>query len=151
MDPGLLDEPYYSFLVYSYSELILRINRVKPEHYRSDLLDFNEDFDTDEEKEWYEKLPGEILFNQIIQTNCQHNELKEIKIPLKTYFTKSSGLGQLFIFIRPTIKAYKQFEDRSWENRPTISVGLQCTRLAVDIFATYGKFILKDNSAVGVN
>jgi hypothetical protein len=141
MDPGLLDEPYYSFLVYNYSELTLRINRVKPEHYRSDLFYFNEDFDADQEKEWYDKLPGELLFNQIIQTNCQHNELKEIKVPLKTYFTKSSGVGQLFIFIIPTTKAYEQFEHRSWENRPNILVWLQCTRLAVDIFASYGNFI----------
>jgi hypothetical protein len=105
----------------------------------------------DQENEWYDKLPGEILFNQIIQTNCQHNELKEIKVPLKKYFTKSSGVGQLFIFIIPTTKAYKQFENRSWENRPTILVWLQCTRLAVDIFASYGNFILQQNSGVGLN
>ncbi|CAF4359193.1 unnamed protein product [Rotaria sp. Silwood2] len=144
MDPGLLDDPYYSFMVCNYSALVLRINRVKPEHYHSNLLyysaRFNEDEDQDEEEDEeqksYSKLLGEALLNEIIQTNCQRNEPKEIRIPLKAYFTKSFGVGQLLILITPTKKAYKECKHRYWGDRRIISVWLQCTRLAVDVFAS---------------
>ncbi|CAM2724480.1 unnamed protein product [Rotaria socialis] len=156
MDPGLLDEPYYSFIVCNYSELIIRINRVKPEHYQPNVLRFNarsgDDDDDEEEEEEKEKeedqkeaiennhnIPGEELLNEIIQTNCQRNEPKEIRIPLKTYLTKSSGVGQLFIFITTTKKAYKECEYRYWVDTRAILVWLQCTRLAVDTFASSNK------------
>ena len=143
MDPGLLYEPFYSFFVYNYSELILRINQVKPEHYQSKLLNFGPSFfDKDEEQEWYNKLPGEELLNEIIQTNCQRDQLKEIRIPLKAYFTKSSGVGQLFIYIEPTEETFNQFQHIYWADRSKISVWLQCTRLAVDVFASSSNFIL---------
>ncbi|CAF3025123.1 unnamed protein product, partial [Rotaria sp. Silwood2] len=139
LDPGLLDDPYYSFVVCNYSELILRITRVKPEHYQSRLLNSYRDSDEDEEQESYTNLPGEELLNEIIQTDCQQNEPKEIKVPLKAYLTKSVGLGQLFISIEPTKKARDQLKHRPWEGRPTLLVWLQCTRLAVDIFTFSNK------------
>ncbi|CAF4016800.1 unnamed protein product [Rotaria sp. Silwood2] len=151
MDPGLLYEPYYSFIVCNYSELIIRINRVKPEHYKPNVLKFSAGFDDDdddyaeEEEDQNEaiednhNIPGEELLNEIIQTNCQRNEPKEIRISLKAYLTKSSGVGQLFIFITTTKKAYKECEHRYWGNTRAILVWLQCTRLAVDTFASSNK------------
>ncbi|CAF4572540.1 unnamed protein product, partial [Didymodactylos carnosus] len=41
MDPGVLDEPFYPFMVYNYSELTIRVNKVKPEHYQQCLPCFN--------------------------------------------------------------------------------------------------------------
>ncbi|CAF5011751.1 unnamed protein product, partial [Rotaria sp. Silwood1] len=41
MDPGVLNEPFYPFMVYNYSEVTLRIHRVKPEHYHPNLPCFN--------------------------------------------------------------------------------------------------------------
>ncbi|CAF2115781.1 unnamed protein product [Rotaria magnacalcarata] len=148
MDPGLLDEPYYSFIVCNYSELIIRINRVKPEHYQPDVLRCNVRFGDDDDAEEEDQqeaiedshnIPGEELLNEIIQTNCQWNEPKEIRIPLKAYVTKSSGVGQLFIFITITKKAYKECEHRYWGDKRAILVWLQCTRLAVDTFVSSNK------------
>ncbi|CAF4253465.1 unnamed protein product, partial [Rotaria magnacalcarata] len=82
------------------------------------------------------KLPGEELLNEIIQTNCQLNEPKDIRVPLKAYFTKPSGLGQLLIFIELTEKARTEFRNEHWNDRPTIAILLQCTRLAVDVFSS---------------
>ncbi|CAF4451576.1 unnamed protein product, partial [Rotaria magnacalcarata] len=82
------------------------------------------------------KLPGEELLNEIIQTNCQLNEPKDIRVPLKAYFTKPSGLGQLLIFIELTEKARTEFRNEHWNDRPTIAIWLQCTRLAVDVFSS---------------
>ncbi|CAF2071916.1 unnamed protein product [Rotaria magnacalcarata] len=59
MDPALLNEPCYTFIVCNYSELILRINRVKPEHYQEYLLYFNRRYRSDEEQKPDDKLPGE--------------------------------------------------------------------------------------------
>lgn len=147
LDPGLLDEPFYSFVVCNYSELIIHINRVKPEHYHSYILHYKKYYyageDEDEEQECYVKLPGEELLNEIIQTNCQYNEPKEMKISLKKYLTKSSGVGQLLIFIESTKKAYEKCEHRHWKDRRSISVWLQCTRLAVDIFVSSSNYISK--------
>jgi len=165
MDPGLLDDPYYSFIVCNYSELKIRINRVKPEHYHRKLLHSNSEFyggegdgddddddDDDEddevedtEQERCDNLPGEELLDEIMQTNCQRNEPKEIRLPLKTYLSKSSGIGQFLILIETTKAARKQCKRRYWEGRPTLSVWLQCTRLAVDVFASSSNIILKQN------
>ncbi|CAF4766301.1 unnamed protein product [Rotaria socialis] len=109
MDHVLLNEPCYTFIVCNYSELILRINRVKPEYYQEDLLYFNRRYRSDEEQEQDNKLPDEELLNEIIQTNCQLNEPRDISVPLKAYFTKSSGVGQLFILIESTEKARAEF------------------------------------------
>ncbi|CAF2054766.1 unnamed protein product, partial [Rotaria magnacalcarata] len=136
MDPALLNEPCYTFIVCNYSELILRINRVKPEHYQEYLLYFNRRNRSDVEQELDNKLPGEELLNEIIQTNCQLNEPKDIRVPLKAYFTKPSGVGQLLILIEPTKKARAEFRNEHWNDRPTISIWLQCTRLAVDVFSS---------------
>ncbi|CAF4520745.1 unnamed protein product [Rotaria socialis] len=136
MDPALLNEPCYTFIVCNYSELILRINRVKPEHYQEYLLYVNRRYRSDEEQEPDNKLPGEELLNEIIQTNCQLNEPKDIRVPLKAYFTKPSGLGQLLILIELTEKARAEFRNEHWNDRPTISIWLQCTRLAVDVFSS---------------
>ncbi|CAF3263406.1 unnamed protein product [Rotaria socialis] len=117
MDPALLNEPCYTFIVCNYSELILRINRVKPEHYQEYLLYVNRRYRSDEEQEPDNKLP-------------------DIRVPLKAYFTKPSGLGQLLILIELTEKARAEFRNEHWNDRPTISIWLQCTRLAVDVFSS---------------
>ncbi len=144
MDPGLLDELFYQFMVYNYSELTLRINRVKPEHYHKSLPCFTPYSYKYEGREWYNKLPGEELLNEVIQTNCGRDEPKEIRIPLKAYLTKHSGVGQLLLLIEPTKKAWDQCQSSNWEHRQIISVWLQCTRLAVDIFLSSGNCILKE-------
>jgi hypothetical protein len=117
---------------------------VKPEHYQEYLLYLNQRYNNDEEQEPDNKLPGEELLNEIIQTNCQLNEPKDIIVPLKAYFTKPSGVGQLLILIEPTKKARAEFRNEHWNDRPTISIWLQCTRLAVDVFSSSGNFILKE-------
>ncbi|CAF4209806.1 unnamed protein product [Rotaria socialis] len=139
MDPGVLDEPFYPFMVYNYSELTLRIHRVKPEDYHPNLPCFNSYSYVSEEEEWYNKLPGEELLNEVIQTNCERDEPKEIKIPLKSYLKKNSRVGQLIVLIEPTKKAWNECQTNNWQYRQIISVWLQCTRLAVDVFACSGK------------
>ncbi|CAF1370238.1 unnamed protein product [Adineta steineri] len=138
MDPGVLDEPFYPFIVYNYSEITLRINRVKPEHYNLNLPCFQQYFYRYGEEESYHQLPGEELLNEVIQTNCERDEPKEIKIPLKSYLTKNSGVGQLIIFIEPTEKACQECQHNHWERKQIISAWLQCTRLAVDLFVSPG-------------
>ncbi|CAF4854577.1 unnamed protein product, partial [Rotaria sp. Silwood1] len=138
MDPGVLDEPFYPFMVYNYSEVTLRIHRVKPEHYHPNLPCFNSHSYTYEGQEWYNKLPGEELLNEVVQTNCERDEPKEIRVPLRAYLTKNSGVGQLIILIEPTKKALSECQDNNWQYRQIISVWLQCTRLAVDVFVSSG-------------
>ncbi|CAF4114154.1 unnamed protein product, partial [Adineta steineri] len=139
MDPGVLDEPFYPFMVYNYSEITLRINRVKPEHYNPNLPCFQQySHRHREEEESHHQLPGEELFNEIIQTNCERDEPKEIKIPLKSYLTKTSSVGQLIVFIEPTEKAWNGCQHNDWQRKQVISVWLQCTRLAVDLFVSPG-------------
>ncbi|CAF4189665.1 unnamed protein product, partial [Adineta steineri] len=138
MDPGVLDEPFYPFMVYNYSELTLRINRVKPEHYNPNLPCFQQHSHRHIEEESHHQLPGEELFNEVMQTNCERDEPKEIKIPLKSYLTKNSGVGQLIIFIEPTEKAWQECQHNHWERKQIISAWLQCTRLAVDLFVSSG-------------
>ncbi len=145
MDPGVLNEPFYSFMVYNYSEIAIRINRVKPEHYHSNLPCFQSYSFRRGEKEINVQLPGEELLNEIIQTNCERNEPKEIKVPLKSYLTNSHGVGQLIVFIEPTQKAWDICEHRHWERKKILSAWLQCTRLAVDIFVSPGKYISKES------
>lgn len=140
MDPGVLDDPFYPLMLYNYSEITLRINRVKPEHYQPDLPCFQQYYYGNDE-ETYRQLPGEQLLNEIIQTNCERDEPKEMKIPLKQYLTKDSGVGQLIIFIEPTEKAWNVCKRNEWERKPIVSAWLQCTRLAVDVFVSSGNFI----------
>jgi hypothetical protein len=140
MDPGVLNEPFYSFMIYNYSEITLRINRVKPKHYHPNLACFRHYSYGHEEEESYLQLPGEELLNAIVQTNCEHGEPKEIKVPLKAYLTKNSGVGQLLIFIEPTQKAWDKCHHQHWQRKPMLSAWLQCTRLAVDVFASSGKY-----------
>ncbi len=141
MDPGILNEPFYSFMVYNYSEIGIRINRVKPEHYDTNLPCFQSYSSGDREKEGDVQLPGEELLNEVIKTNCERYEPKEIKVPLKAYLTNSHGVGQLIIFIEPTQKAWNKCEHRHWECKKNLSAWLQCTRLAVDIFVSPSKYI----------
>ena len=138
MDPGVLNDPFYPFMVYNYSEVTLRINRVKPEHYNTNLPCFQRYSYRHGQEESYHQLPGEELFNEIVQTNCQRDEPKEIKFPLKSYLTKTSGVGQLIIFIEPTQKAWEQCQHNQWQSKPIVSAWLQCTRLAVDLFVSSG-------------
>ncbi|CAF2070665.1 unnamed protein product [Rotaria magnacalcarata] len=138
MDPGVLDEPFYPLMVYNYSELTLRIHRVKPEHYHPNLPCFNSYSYISEREEWYNKLPGEELLNEVIQTNCERDEPKEIRIPLKAYLKKDSGVGQLIVVIEPTKKAWDECQANNWQYRQIISVWLQCTRLAADVFVCSG-------------
>ncbi|CAF1253132.1 unnamed protein product [Rotaria sordida] len=138
MDPGVLDEPFYPFMVYNYSEITLRINRVKPEHYHPNLPCFQPYSYLHGEKESHVQLPGEELLNEIVQTNCERDEPKEIKIPLKAYLAKNSGVGQLIIFIEPTEKAWNACQHNQWQRKQIVSAWLQCTRLAVDVFASSG-------------
>ncbi|CAF4375904.1 unnamed protein product [Rotaria magnacalcarata] len=143
MDPGVLDEPFYPLMVYNYSELTLRIHRVKPEHYHPNLPCFNSYSYISEREEWYNKLPGEELLNEVIQTNCERDEPKEIRIPLKAYLKKDSGVGQLIVVIEPTKKAWDECQANNWQYRQIISVWLQCTRLAADVFVCSGIYKLK--------
>ncbi|CAF4004957.1 unnamed protein product, partial [Adineta steineri] len=139
MDPGVLDEPFYPFMVYNYSEITLRINRVKPEHYNPNLPCFQQySHRHREEEDAHHQLPGEELFNEVIQTNCERDEPKEIKIPLKSYLTKTSSVGQLIVFIEPTEKAWNECQHNDWQRKQIISAWLQCTRLAVDLFVSPG-------------
>lgn len=140
MDPVLLEESFYSFVICNYPELTVRINRVEPEHFQEDIF-------SSENTEW----PGEELFNGIIQTDCQLNEPKEIRLALKKYLNNSSGTGQLFIFIEPTESARNQFENDCWNDRPCISVWLQLTRLAVDVFAALGNFYDSNKRIINFN
>ncbi|CAF3912925.1 unnamed protein product [Adineta steineri] len=136
MDPGVLDDAFYPFLIYNYSEIILRVNQVKPEHYRQDLPCFQQYSYRNGQEESNRELPGEELFNETVQTNCERDEPKEMKIPLKTYLSKESGVGQLIIFIEPTDKAWDACRQNEWEHKPIVSAWLQCTRLAVDVFVS---------------
>ncbi|CAF2687585.1 unnamed protein product [Rotaria sp. Silwood2] len=145
VDPDVLDEPFYPFMVYNYSEVMLHIHRVKPEHYHPNLPCFNSYSYTYEGGELYNKLPGEELLNEVVQTNCERDEPKEIRVPLKTYLTKNSGVGQLIVLIEPTRKALNECEDNNWQHRQIISVWLQCTRLAVDVFVSSGTYKLRGN------
>lgn len=145
MDPGVLDEPFYPFMVYNYSELTLRIHRVKPEHYDRNLPCFSPYSYAYEAEKWYNRLPGEELLNEVIKTNCERDEPKEIRVPLKRFLTKISGVGQLIILIEPTRKAWKECQSNNWQYRQIISVWLQCTRLAVDAFVCSGNYKLKRN------
>ncbi|CAF1241767.1 unnamed protein product, partial [Didymodactylos carnosus] len=138
MDPGVLDDPFYQFMVYNYSELTLRINRVKPEHYQPNLPCLRSYCYIYEDEEWYNKLPGEELVNEVILTNCTPNEPKEIKIPLKPYLNKKSNTGQLIVLIEPTQKSWNECQSEDWKYRTVLSAWLQCTRLAVDIFFSSG-------------
>ncbi|CAF1121901.1 unnamed protein product [Rotaria sordida] len=139
MDPGVLDEPFYPFMVYNYSEITLRINRVKPEHYHSNLPCFQQYSYIHGEEESYRQLPGEELLNKVVQTNCERDEPKEMKVPLKAYLAENSGVGQLIVFIEPTEKAWNECQHNHWQRKPIISAWLQCTRLAVDVFVSSGK------------
>jgi hypothetical protein len=142
MDPGVLNDPFYPFMVYNYSELNIRINRVKPEHYHLSLPCFNPysyQF-IGEQKESNINLPGEELLNEIMQTNCERDDPKEITLPLKSYLTKESGVGQLIVLIQPTEEAWKQCEHNQWDRKPIVSAWLQCTRLTVDAFISSGKY-----------
>ncbi|CAF4541602.1 unnamed protein product, partial [Rotaria sp. Silwood2] len=145
VDPDVLDGPFYPFMVYNYSEVMLHIHRVKPEHYHPNLPCFNSYSYTYEGGELYNKLPGEELLNEVVQTNCERDEPKEIRVPLKTYLTKNSGVGQLIVLIEPTRKALNECEDNNWQHRQIISVWLQCTRLAVDVFVSSGTYKLRGN------
>ncbi len=142
MDPGVLNDPFYPFLVYNYSELNVRIHQVKPEHYQLNLLCFNPySYRFDEKRNQSNiNLPGEELLNEIMQTNCEPDAPKEINLPLKPYLTKDSGIGQLIVLIQPTEKAWNQCEHSEWEGKPIISAWLQCTRLAVDAFISPGTY-----------
>ena len=141
MDPGVLDEPFYPFMVYNYSEITLRINRVKPEHYHPNLPCCQHYFYTHDVEDSHLELPGEELLNEVVQTNCERDEPKEMKIPLKAYLTKTSGVGQLIICIRPTNKAWDECQHNQWQRKQIVSAWLQCTRLTVDVFISSGKFI----------
>ncbi|CAF1154724.1 unnamed protein product [Rotaria sp. Silwood1] len=138
MDPGVLDEPFYPFMVYNFSELTVRINRVKPEHYDQMLPCFNSYAYTMEDQPWYNKLPGEELLNEVMQTNCERDEPKEIRIPLKQYLNQNSGTGQLILLIEPTKKAWSECQNHDWQYRQVKSAWIQCTRLAVDLFVSTG-------------
>ncbi|CAF2761726.1 unnamed protein product [Rotaria sp. Silwood2] len=148
MDPGVLDEPFYPFMVYNYSELTLRIHRVKPQHYHPTLPCFNSYSYTYEGEEWYNKLPGEELLNKVVQTNCERDEPKEIRVPLRAYLTKNCGVGQLIVLIEPTKKAFNECQDNNWQYRQIISVWLQCTRLAVDVFVSSGTYKLREKETI---
>ncbi|CAF3804548.1 unnamed protein product [Rotaria sp. Silwood1] len=138
MDPGVLDEPFYPFMVYNFSELTVRINRVKPEHYDQMLPCFNSYAYTMEDQPWYNKLPGEELLNEVMQTNCERDEPKEIRISLKQYLNQNSGTGQLILLIEPTKKAWSECQNHDWQYRQVKSAWIQCTRLAVDLFVSTG-------------
>jgi uncharacterized protein YfaS (alpha-2-macroglobulin family) len=138
MDPGVLDDPFYPFMVYNYSELTVRINRVKPEHYSPELPCIRGYARQHGEEESSLQLPGDELFNAVVQTSCERDEPKEIKIPLKPYLAKGSGVGQLIVFIEPTEKAWKECQHNQWQPKPMVSAWLQCTRLAVDVFVSAG-------------
>lgn len=121
MDPGVLNDPFYPFMVYNYSELTLRINRVKPEHYQPRLPCFQRlirRYGEDEESNI--QLPGEEFLNEIIPTNCEHDIPKEIKVSLKKYLIENSGVGQLIIFITPTQKAWEQCQHSQRQRKPII-------------------------------
>lgn len=180
LDPAYLDDPYYPLIVCNYSELRVRISRVKPEHFSERLfydnnyaqedddeveeeeeeeeeLRYNdedepldrgdkEDFDNETENQNMDEqkcfnMPGEELLDEIMETNCDVNEPKEIRIPLKNYLSKL-GLGQLFIFIEPTKQARMKCRQNRWEQLPRVVTWLQCTKLAANVFVSQGKSIL---------
>jgi hypothetical protein len=145
MDPGVLNDPFYPFMVYNYSEITLRINRVKPEHYHSNLACFQQYFYGNEGEKSVIELPGEELLNEVVQTNCERDEPKEIKVPLKSYLTKNSEVGQLIVFIEPTQKAWDECQHSNWQRKPIVSAWLQCTQLAVDVFVSSGNDTLLES------
>ena len=136
MDPAALDDPFYSYFVYNYSEIRLRINRVQPKHYSNDLPSFRGYLSADEESQL--RLPGEELFDDIIQTNCEKDDPKEMKIFLKPFLRGDTPVGQLLILIQPTEKAYKACPNSRGYSEPTLSAWIQCTRLAGDVFLSSG-------------
>jgi hypothetical protein len=146
MDPGILNDPVYSFMVHNYSEITLRINRVKPEHYHPNLPCFQRHFYGNEGEQSVIELPGEELLNEVVQTNCERDEPKEIKVPLKSYLTKNSGVGQLIVFITPTQKAWDESQHNHWQRKKILSAWLQCTRLAIDVFVSSGNYTLQQSS-----
>jgi hypothetical protein len=81
MNAGILDEPFYPFIVYNYSQIAIRINRVKSKSYHSNLFCFQRY----SYEESYLQLPREELANEVVQTNCERDEPKGIKLPLKEY------------------------------------------------------------------
>ncbi|CAF4486725.1 unnamed protein product, partial [Rotaria sp. Silwood2] len=137
MDPAVLNDPFYPFMVYNYSELRLRIHRVQPEHYHPNLPCFQQYFYANEQESIIE-LPGEKLVDEVIKTSCERDEPKEMKVPLKPYLTNNSGVGQLIISIEPTEKAWKECQHNQWQPKPRLSAWLQCTRLAIDVFISSG-------------
>lgn len=139
MDPGVLDDPFYPIMIYNFSEVVLRINRVKPEHYSTDLPCIRGYSHLHGQEQAPLELPGEELCNEVVQTNCERDDPKEMKIPLKAYLTKDSGVGQLIIYIEPTAKAWQDCKPNEWQQKPMVSAWLQCTRLAVDVFVSSGK------------
>lgn len=142
MDPSLLDEPFYSFMVCNYSELHVRINRVTPEEYDPSSVVFQSYcyFDQAQQKI---SLPGTELYNQTITTDCQRDQPKEMKIFLKSYLAETGGVGQLMLYIEPTEKALEACEKHHWRGREVLSIWLQCTKLTADIFASAGKIYTK--------
>ena len=134
MDPGVLDDPFYPFMIYNYSEVTLRVNRVEPTDYQRELPCFQPYPYRNGKRVANIHLPGKELVNETIQTNCERDEPKEMKIPLKSYLAQQSGVGQLMILITPTQKAWNEYPHDEWEEKPVISAWLQCTRLAIDVF-----------------
>ena len=144
MDPGILNEPYYPLTVYNYAEITLRIHRVKPEHYHRDLVCFNAYSFMYGDNDAEMHLPGEKLVHETIKTNCERNEPKEMKIPLKAYLEPNSGVGQLIIYLTPTQEAWDACHHNQWDRKPILSAWLQCTRLAADIFVSSGRYLFLD-------
>ena len=145
MDPGLMNDPFYSIIVYNYSELKVRINRVKPEHYNKDLPCFNPYCCYTVSKGRLEcnlKLPGEELLNTIMKTDCKPDEPKQIDIPLKSFLKEDSRVGQLIVLIHPTEEVWKKYKHIINKLESLVSAWLQCTRLAVDAFTSTGKYKL---------
>ncbi|CAF1586048.1 unnamed protein product, partial [Adineta ricciae] len=134
MDPGVLDEPFYPLMIYNYSEVTLCVNRVEPTDFRQELPCFQPYSYGNGKRIANIHLPGKELVNETIQTNCERDEPKEMKIPLKSYLAQESGVGQLIILITPTQKAWNEYPHNKWEEKPVISAWLQCTRLAIDVF-----------------
>lgn len=138
MDPGVLNDPFYPIMIYNYSEITLRINRVKAEHYDPNLPCLQQ-YSYGQEEETVQ-IPGEELLNKTLKTDCERDEPKEMKISLKPYLNNESGVGQLIIYIEPTQKAWEECEHSQWERKKKLSAWLQCTRLAVDVYTSSGKY-----------
>ncbi|CAF4288196.1 unnamed protein product [Rotaria socialis] len=86
-------------------------------------------------------IQSEILKDIYGQTLQHDHSDQPIQFEVQAIDSPTLGVlqgesGQLLILIELTEKARAEFRNEHWNDRPTISIWLQCTRLAVDVFSS---------------